>query len=328
MRDIKLKLLVLLSIICGVVIAKVDLVSAYIIENLLEDYRYAETYGSSDWKSNLSNYWTEKEQKEIIYTSFVDSVDGHAPEPSSLILLSSGLLGIVINFMRKRFQDFKRFFDVFASIFGIIIGLPVMLILGILIKLDSSGSVLYKQVRVGENRRRNINRDRRSEASFKEGTDRRNEERRKISSHGRLFSMYKLRTMKMDAESKTGPVWAKKNDPRITKVGQFLRKFHLDETPQLINVLKGEMSLIGPRPERHQIINELKKNIPNYTKRLKVKPGITGLAQVRYRYDESIEDVKNKLRYDLLYIKKMCWTWDIRVIFLTMKKMLTGRLTR
>jgi lipopolysaccharide/colanic/teichoic acid biosynthesis glycosyltransferase len=130
--------------------------------------------------------------------------------------------------------------------------------------------------------------------------------------------------MRCGAEKETGPVWARKRDDRITKLGQFLRKTHIDEFPQLINVLRGDMSLIGPRPERPFFVNRFRREIPNYEQRLAVKPGITGLAQVRYKYDETLSDVRNKLTYDLVYIKRMSWRMDFRILVWTFATV-TGR---
>ena len=127
-----------------------------------------------------------------------------------------------------------------------------------------------------------------------------------------------------NSEKKTGPVWAGKNDPRITSFGKFLRKFHLDELPQLINVLKGDMSIIGPRPERPEIIEELMKNIPYYSRRLKVKPGITGWAQIMGAYDSSVADVNNKLKHDFYYIENMSILLDLKIIFITVWVVLRG----
>ena len=136
--------------------------------------------------------------------------------------------------------------------------------------------------------------------------------------------MIKLRTMHTNAESQTGPVWAKKNDARITSLGRFLRKAHLDELPQLINVLKGDMSIIGPRPERPFFSDKFKDEIDGYSRRISVKPGITGLAQCYQKYDETIRDVERKLRYDVLYIKKMCWLLDISILWKTINISLFG----
>jgi lipopolysaccharide/colanic/teichoic acid biosynthesis glycosyltransferase len=140
----------------------------------------------------------------------------------------------------------------------------------------------------------------------------------RVGRRGRLFRMYKLRTMVRDAEEGTGPVWAADADPRITAIGALLRATHLDELPQLINVLKGEMSLVGPRPERPVFVRSFTRSIPNYAARLEVRPGITGLAQVCQGYDRSMADVKRKLAYDLIYIRRMCWLVDLRIIAATL----------
>jgi lipopolysaccharide/colanic/teichoic acid biosynthesis glycosyltransferase len=146
-----------------------------------------------------------------------------------------------------------------------------------------------------------------------------------VGKDGVTFDIYKLRTMRLDAEKYTGPVWAQENDPRITIVGKLLRKSHVDEIPQLVNVLRGEMSIVGPRPERPVFVADLSQKITDYNKRLNVKPGITGLAQVRHRYDETLEDVKKKIKLDLLYIKEMCVMTDLRIMARTILVVLTGK---
>ncbi len=130
--------------------------------------------------------------------------------------------------------------------------------------------------------------------------------------------------MRNDAELETGPVWAEDNDPRVTGIGQFLRKSHIDELPQLINVMFGDMSLIGPRPERPEFTQHISGSVPNFAERLRIRPGITGLAQVRYHYAASLKDTARKLKYDLLYIKRMCWLLDFQIIFWTLGRVLTG----
>ncbi len=216
-----------------------------------------------------------------------------APEPSSIALVSTGFIGWLIRFARKRFREFKRYFDIFVSAFGFVVAAPIICITGLFIKLVSPGPIFFTQKRVGLN--------------------------------GEIFSIYKLRTMKVDAEKETGPVWASEDDPRLIKFGRIIRKLHLDELPQLYNVLKGDMSIVGPRPERPVFVDELSEKIEEYPKRLRVKPGITGLAQVRHKYDETIEDVKKKVKYDLLYIREMCLMVDIRILLRTIVVALTGR---
>ncbi len=186
----------------------------------------------------------------------------------------------------------KRSLDLTVSLIGIALSSPLMVLIAIGIKLDSRGPVFFKQARVGMK--------------------------------GKIFNMYKFRTMYRDAEVKTGPVWAKENDPRITRIGLFLRKTHLDELPQFFNVLRGEMSLVGPRPERPYFVQEFRKIIPHYDRRLYAKPGITGLAQIKRRYDETIGDVKKKVRYDVLYIRKMCPVLDMMVLAMTFRSVILG----
>lgn len=217
----------------------------------------------------------------------------HAPEPSSLFLILGGISGIVVRFAQKSFKKFKRASDYFLSILGLLIASPLLIFAAILIKFTSRGPVIYKQDRVGKK--------------------------------GDVFQIYKLRTMCVDAEKGIGAIWAKKNDPRITSVGRILRKTHIDEIPQLFNVIKGQMSIVGPRPERPEMVRDFKTLILDYEKRLQVEPGITGLAQVWHKYDETIEDVKKKIKYDVLYIKRMCLWVDLRIMARTFTVVLTGR---
>ncbi len=186
----------------------------------------------------------------------------------------------------------KDLFDWSAAAVGLVLLVPIMLIIAVLVKLTSHGPVFYRQIRVGIN--------------------------------NQPFMIYKFRSMSVDAE-RNGAQWARRNDPRVTPLGRFLRRTHLDELPQLINVLKGEMSLVGPRPERPIFVSELSAKIESYPLRLRVKPGITGLAQVHHKYDESIEDVKVKLAYDLRYVETCNFLTDIKIIWNTFWSLLTGR---
>jgi len=215
-----------------------------------------------------------------------------APEPATMALFGGGFLGMLMGFVRRTYATIKRILDSVAAVVGIVLLSPLFLFATILIKLTSKGPILFKQVRVGKD--------------------------------GELFEIYKFRTMRVDAEKETGPVWAAQNDNRLIPVGKFLRKAHIDEIPQFFNILKGEMSLIGPRPERPVFVKQFKKEITGYEKRLAVKPGITGLAQVWHKYDETIEDVKKKIRYDLLYIKKYCLWTDVRILLRTFRVVFTG----
>jgi len=215
----------------------------------------------------------------------------------------------------------KRFLDVTGSLIAIIPFLIIFPIIALLIKLDSSGSIFYSQQRIGHDRRRKSRRIIHADIR----TDRRGIERRKENHFGKPFVIYKFRTMRKDAEHKCGPVWASENDPRVTTVGRILRYTHLDELPQLYNIFKGDMSFVGPRPERPFFVNQLVKEIPEYIERLKVKPGLTGLAQVNCQYDRSIEDVKNKLHYDLLYCHDGNVASYFRIIFTTLNKKILGK---
>jgi len=194
------------------------------------------------------------------------------------------------------FRIYKRAIDIISSMIGLILTLPLFPVLALLIKLESPGPVFFRQVRVGEREKE--------------------------------FVLYKFRSMGQDAESKTGAVWAEKNDPRVTRFGRFLRNSRLDELPQLINVFKGEMSLVGPRPERPEFVAKLKEIIPFFSERHFIKPGLTGWAQVRYSYGSSVEDAIEKLRYDLYYIKNISLAFDFMIAIETVKVVLFGRGSR
>jgi len=208
------------------------------------------------------------------------------------------------------FRFGKRAFDIVASVFGLLVFALLLPALALLIKLDSPGSVFYGQDRVGINRRRQ-----------RDGQA--NDDRRKVLQPGRPFKIYKLRTMCSNAEA-GGPQWAGANDSRITRIGGFLRKSRLDELPQLWNVLKGEMSLIGPRPERLYFIRQLENDVPNYHDRLLVKPGLTGLAQVRNGYDSDLESVKRKVEYDRQYIQGAGPLNEVGILVQTVRVVLKG----
>jgi len=190
------------------------------------------------------------------------------------------------------FSMCKRLVDIGLSCIGLLITLPFFPLIALAIKLDSPGPVFFKQERVGNREKQ--------------------------------FVLYKFRTMGQDAEKGIGAVWAEKNDPRVTTLGRFFRKSRIDEIPQLINVLKGEMSFIGPRPERFEFVEKLKLVIPYYSKRHFIKPGLTGWAQVRYPYGATVEDAVEKLRYDLYYIKNIGPFLDTLIFFETIKVVLFG----
>ena len=179
----------------------------------------------------------------------------------------------------------KRIIDILLSSIGLLLSLPVSIITALLIKLESEGPIIYRQERVGEN------------------------------DHN--FNLLKFRSMREDAEKHTGPIWAGENDDRITRVGKIIRKLRIDEIPQMINVLKGDMSFVGPRPERPHFVKMLNRKIPYYEQRHSVKPGITGWAAVNYRYGATVEDAIEKLQYDLYYIKNISLFLDILTILKT-----------
>jgi exopolysaccharide biosynthesis polyprenyl glycosylphosphotransferase len=194
----------------------------------------------------------------------------------------------------KRWQWMvKRLIDILVSLVVLIPFMPLWVGIAILILVDSPGSVFFIQERVGKN--------------------------------GKIFKLIKFRSMIADAEKETGPVWAAPDDKRITRLGRILRRLRLDEVPQFINVLKGEMSLVGPRPERPFFVQQLEKEVKFYNRRLVVRPGITGWAQVKHRYDTSLDDVKEKIKYDLYYLENMSLTLDLKIILRTILVALSGK---
>jgi len=226
--------------------------------------------------------------------------------PDFFILLSgfktSHIYGVsLIRFFSSNMKTWewllKRIIDIVISLVVIVVLFPFWLIIAIAIIIDSPGPIFYKQHRIGKNKQE--------------------------------FELIKFRSMIQDAEDSTGPMWAGKDDPRITRVGKYLRRVGLDEIPQFFNVLMGDMSIVGPRPERLYFVNDLEQSIQFYSRRLIIKPGITGWAQIKYKYDESIDDVREKLRYDLYYIENMSILLDLKILVQTLlvgirKKHLTG----
>jgi sugar transferase (PEP-CTERM system associated) len=216
-----------------------------------------------------------------------ETIFGRVPitelRPSQLIYTAE--LGPLPGSMRV-----QTIYSMAIAIVCFIVALPVLALVALAVKLTSPGPILFRQKRVGLN--------------------------------GVPFTLYKFRSMVTDAEAKTGAVWAKRNDPRVTPIGRYLRKLRLDELPQLINVLRGEMSIVGPRPERPEFVNVLSEQIPFYRQRHAVRPGVTGWAQINYKYGETIEDTMMKLEYDLYYIKNLSPALDFYIIFHTLKVML------
>ena len=225
------------------------------------------------------------EESASFYERLTGKISTEMLRPSWLIFSSETDL-------RRVYRRTTRILDITLGIVILILALPLMLIVAALIKLDSEGPVLYTQERVGL--------------------------------HGRVFRIMKFRSMGIDAE-KNGALWASETDPRTTTIGRMIRKVRIDELPQLINIIRGEMSLIGPRPERPVFVEELERQIRYYGQRHLVKPGLTGWAQVRYRYGNSVEDAREKLRYDLYYIKNQSPLLDALILFETTRIVLFGR---
>ncbi len=215
----------------------------------------------------------------------------------------------------------KRAIDILGAVVGLAVFSPAWLLVPVLIKLDSRGPIFYTQTRVGVNRRK---RDRRFLHKV-ESRERRDTDRRREDYLGKPFRVIKFRTMVQDAEKLSGPVWATKNDQRITRVGRLLRKTRLDEVPQFVNILKGDMSLVGPRPERPSFVKDLSTQVDDYADRLAVKPGLTGLAQVENGYDSSLESVYRKVKYDLQYIRQWTLWSDVKIIARTVVVVITGK---
>ncbi len=215
----------------------------------------------------------------------------------------------------------KRLLDVAGAIALLVLSAPLALFIALLIKLDSPGPIIYSQERVGLNRRR---RPRRAER-LAVRRELRHTERRQSPAEGRPFLIYKFRTMVDDAEERVGPTWALKDDPRATRVGRVLRATRLDELPQLWNVIRGDMSLVGPRPERPHFVDRFAQRIPRYRSRLFAQPGITGLAQVEHRYDSNEDDVRQKLDFDLRYMKDYSLVRDVGILLKTIGVMITRR---
>lgn len=265
-------------------------------------------YEDNDWERMLYPQYSITKPWQVVSEDYQLSAQADpASAPFTFMLFIVLFLGFLSQFSKKVYNRARILFDAVISTAALAITLPVMIVAAILIKLNSPGPVFYKQIRVGLNRRKRRKSTQHNIVEKKRNGD----------NLGSLFVIYKLRTMYCNAERGTGPVWAKQNDDRITSIGRFLRKTRLDEVPQFFNVLKGEMSIIGPRPERPEFVRQLNKSICHYYKRYYVKPGITGLAQVRFHYASSISDTKKKLRYDLLYLRKGSLLIDLRILLST-----------
>lgn len=224
------------------------------------------------------------------------------------------------------FRAAKRLFDIVGAITLLVLCSPIMLTAAILVKLTSPGPIIYRQTRVGLNLRKKTAEDRRQNMDAQlEGPDRRQpgRDRREQNNFGLPFTIYKFRTMRTDAE-RNGARFATQGDARVTTIGRLMRRTRIDELPQLWNVLRGDMSLVGPRPERPEFMQELSSHVPNYLDRLGLKPGLTGLAQVVNGYDNELEGFRKKVAYDLLYLQNCCLTNDLKIMFRTIRVVITG----
>jgi lipopolysaccharide/colanic/teichoic acid biosynthesis glycosyltransferase len=201
--------------------------------------------------------------------------------------------------------------NVVIALVALVAAAPVMLLFAILVKLTSPGPIFYSQPRVGIDRRRSLRQN-----SY---------DRRARELGGLPFLIYKFRSMYVNAEAASGAVWATHGDPRVTPVGRIMRKCRIDELPQLVNVIRGDMNIVGPRPERPVIFSRLSQDIAEYPLRQRAKPGITGWAQINHRYDTCVDDVRTKVRYDLEYLERQGLTEDLRIIARTVPVMILGK---
>lgn len=214
---------------------------------------------------------------------------------------------------RSRSDQLARALNFSLALLALLLLAPLLVLIAVAVKLTSRGPIFYSQTRIGLDRR------------WSRGPGEDADQRRGHDLGGNVFTIYKFRTMCANAEHLSGAVWAAKEDPRVTPVGRFLRQYRLDELPQLFNVLVGDMNIVGPRPERPSIFAQLRHTIPNYEARQRVKPGITGLAQVNQQYDQCLDDVRNKLHFDLQYLRRQGFWEDVRIMLKTVPVVLFKR---
>jgi lipopolysaccharide/colanic/teichoic acid biosynthesis glycosyltransferase len=222
--------------------------------------------------------------------------------------LEAGPLDAVLT---SREEGARRALNVAVAAIGLVLAAPLMLGIAILVRLTSPGPILYRQTRVGMDRR---------DTGLPSGNH-----RRAVDHGGRPFTIYKFRTMSVARRYGDDQRWAAKDDPRVTAIGRVLRRYRLDELPQLFNVLRGDMNIVGPRPEQPRIFAELREQIPGYHLRQRVRPGITGWAQINHHYDTTLEDVRRKVGYDLHYIQRQSLLEDLRIMLMTAPVMILKR---
>lgn len=263
------------------VLGKLEELSSIIRSKNISEILIALESNEKEKVIEIINYCSEEKVNLKILPDMYEIVSGMAKTNQ---IYGVALIEVMPDIMSPAGKLTKRIIDVVISVLTLLMLSPILILTSIIIKLGSKGPVFYRQERVGKK--------------------------------GAIFIMNKFRTMIQNAEE-YGPEWAGDNDPRITKAGRIIRRLYIDELPQMYNVLKNEMSLIGPRPERPFFVEQLKKEIPYYFKRLSVKPGITGWAQVKHKYDESFEDVKTKIQYDFYYIENMSLKLDFKIMINT-----------
>jgi lipopolysaccharide/colanic/teichoic acid biosynthesis glycosyltransferase len=228
---------------------------------------------------------------ERLYVSEVDAAHEWAPRRPSLMLVRPAAES-------SRRESARRYLNVCVAAIALVLALPLMAVIALLVRLSSPGPIIYRQLRVGIDRR----------------TTNGGNWRRQVDHGGRLFTMYKFRTMTVAAPHDRAQVWATPDDPRVTPIGRILRKFRLDELPQLVNVLKGDMNVVGPRPEQPAIFAQLREKIDEYPMRQRVLPGITGWAQINHSYDQCLDDVRTKVRLDLQYLRSASISQDMKIL--------------
>jgi exopolysaccharide biosynthesis polyprenyl glycosylphosphotransferase len=272
------------------VLGNVQMIRKVIAENDVKEVLIALESGEHDKLLRVIERCDSQQIGLKIVPDLYDIISGQARTNQ---IYGFPLIEIMPQLMPAWEKSAKRLIDIVVCLLILLLFLPLSILIAILIRLESNGPIFYIQDRVGKN--------------------------------GRIFKMLKFRSMYHEAEKHSGPVWANRRDPRVTKVGRIIRKAHFDEVPQLVNVLQGDMSLVGPRPERPYFVEQLSREIPIYYRRLRVRPGLTGWAQVKYKYDESVDDVRVKLRYDLFYIENMSLRMDMKILLTTIYTVILGK---
>ncbi len=217
--------------------------------------------------------------------------------------------GVPLPVHHARSERARRALNVAVAAIGLVVAVPVMALVALAVRLSSPGPILYRQTRIGLDRRRGFG----------------GNSRRVVDLGGKPFTIYKFRTMTVRTDQGPAEEWARPDDPRVTRVGRVLRRYRLDELPQLVNVLKGDMNVVGPRPEQPTIFATMRRQVPGYPIRQRARPGITGLAQISHHYDETVEDVRTKVAYDLEYLQRQSLAEDLRIMARTLPAMALKR---